>query len=83
MTKIAYAVSFIDGNTVKGVASKIFIKDASTILTIGHDHAPLVGTLNAGEISIFPVEGGETKTHVFKEAFLNCHDNTCTVTVLG
>ncbi|MSR88941.1 MAG: hypothetical protein EXS67_04740 [Candidatus Margulisbacteria bacterium] len=82
MTKIAYTVSFVEGNAVKGVASKLFIKDASTILTIGHDHAPLVATFETGEISIFPVDGGEANTHVFKEAFLNCHDNTCTFTIL-
>ena len=82
MTKIAYSVSLIDGNSIIGVASKLFIKDVNTILTISDHHAPLVGTLSHGSVVVYDLEGA-SKEYGFEDAFLNCHDNTVTLTVLN
>lgn len=81
MTEIAYSVSMLDGNTVTGVASKLFVTDESTLFTISANHAPLVGTLSEGKVVVFPIKG-EPQEFTFADAFLNCQNNHVTLTAL-
>ena len=81
MSKLAYGVSFLEGQTVTGLAKKLFVKDENTVLTISENHAPLIATLTHGFVEVFNLSGEPAK-YVFQQAFLNCHDNAVTITVI-
>jgi F0F1-type ATP synthase epsilon subunit len=81
MSKLAYGVSFLDGQSVTGLASKIFVKDKNTLMTISENHAPMVASLDQGFVRVFGLSG-EPVEYSYQQAFLNCHDNAVTITVV-
>jgi hypothetical protein len=51
MTEIAYSISMLDGITVTGVASKLFVADESTLFTISANHAPWLARFQTEKLS--------------------------------
>ena len=81
MSEFNYSLLFMSGPAITGTSEKMFIKDDQTILTISHNHAPLVTTLENGYVKVIQ-KNGEEKQYNYEHAFLNCHNNTVTLTVL-
>lgn len=81
MSGVDYSVSYMEGPSVSGRATSLFVKDGSTVLTIGRGHAPLVSVLSKGKLSVH-LESGETVSYAFQEGFLNCVQDRVSVTIL-
>jgi F0F1-type ATP synthase epsilon subunit len=81
MSEFTFSLLFMSGPSVQGTAERLFIKDEKIILTINSNHAPLVATLENGFVQVIK-KTGESTQYNYEQAFLNCHDNTATLTVL-
>ena len=82
MSLIDFSISYMDGLSVSGKATRLFVKDAATIMTLGNHHAPLVSTLSDGVVVVH-LDSGEKAEYAFHEGFLNCDHNRVSVTILS
>ncbi len=81
MSKIKYKISQLDGQVLEGEAVRLFVKDASTILTLSAGHAPLIATLSSGMLRIdLPTHEQIELSYV--EALLYLNDNLIDISVI-
>jgi F0F1-type ATP synthase epsilon subunit len=81
MSQLNYSLLFMSGPSIQGECDRLFVKDDQTILTISENHAPIVTTLENGSVQVIK-KNGESTHYNYEHAFLNCQQNTVTVTVL-
>jgi len=82
MNPIHYKLDLIDQKAEENTASRIDIRDAHTQVSIGNMYAPLIMTLEKGEIKIFK-DAIVTKTVSYNEGFLTCSNNQCHIQILN
>ena len=81
MNTISYTIDLFDGQTKTGQSSRIFIKDAINVLTIGNMHAPLITVLENGVIQVSK-DGVLAFEVPYVEGFLTCRHNHCDIRLL-
>ncbi len=82
MSALKYNLSLQDDRVVTAEAHRIAIRDSRTILTFLGGCAPMIATLNHGEIQI-EVQDGSLKTYPYETGFLRFEDGVCAITLLS
>ncbi len=81
METLQYKVSFLDGQEKSGNASKIFIKDALTVLNLNGHSGPLISVLKEGSFQLHHPDA-TMEEFSYKEGFLKVSANRCVITIL-
>lgn len=81
MNTISYTIDLFEGAAKTGKASRIFIRDALNVITIGNQHAPLITVLERGVVQVFKDEKLSFEVP-YVEGFLTCRQNTCDIRLL-
>lgn len=81
MKSLKYKIVLVEDKILEGVATKIYLVDKFSALTVEHDAGAMIRILSEGKV-VLTLENGSVEEYPYSEGILKTENNVCSISLL-